>query len=178
MRSVILLVISILALPFAARGEPAPDWTLATPEGSELTLSESLGDRHYLLFFWATWCPYCKALSPHLQSIAFEYGDEVEVLAINIREDGDPVAFLRESGYTFTLLLEGDAVANDYGVAGTPAVFIVDREGEIDFDLSRVQRRKLEREGESLTNRQKAARRAPYWAAAIRAALDRSLAGA
>ncbi|MCP5091039.1 MAG: redoxin domain-containing protein, partial [Gammaproteobacteria bacterium] len=22
-----------------------------------------------ILLFWATWCPYCKALMPHLQSI-------------------------------------------------------------------------------------------------------------
>ncbi len=27
-----------------------------------------------IYLFWASWCPYCKALMPHLQSIQVEYG--------------------------------------------------------------------------------------------------------
>jgi hypothetical protein len=33
------------------------------------------------VLFWATWCPYCKALMPHVQSNLDEYGKQVRVVA-------------------------------------------------------------------------------------------------
>jgi hypothetical protein len=48
---------------------------------------------------------------PHLQSIRLEYGDAVEILAINIMEDGDPVRYIADAGYDFTLLLSGVSCA-------------------------------------------------------------------
>src|SRR3546814_9228256 len=32
--------------------------------------------RPTVVLFWATWCPYCKALMPHLQSMLDEYGND------------------------------------------------------------------------------------------------------
>jgi len=63
-------------------------------------LSEEVRRQPFILFFWATWCPYCKALMPHLQSLRFEYGDRVKILAINLIDaDGDPVEYVRNAGY-------------------------------------------------------------------------------
>ena len=115
---------------------------------------------------------------PHLQSIELEYGDRVQVLAINFADkDSDPAAFSRESGFDFTFLLEGDAVASAYRIFGTPGVVVIDQDREVRFDLRSL---KLPPEialDETSSDRRRAAFRAPYWAAAIRTSIDEILSG-
>ena len=52
--------------------EIAPDWALVSSEGQTVRLRDEVKQQTTVLFFWATWCPYCKALMPHLQSIRLE----------------------------------------------------------------------------------------------------------
>lgn len=128
-----------------------------------------------VLFFWATWCPYCKALMPHLQSMRLEYGDRVEILAINIKEDGEPVEFIESAGYDFRLLLDGDPVADAYRIAGTPGVIVVDRERVVRFDLRRLPPLAPPANASVESHRGKAAYLAPYWASEIRKSIDEVL---
>lgn len=172
-----LLLAMLLALTssptVAAETNPtSPDWTLATPEGEPVRLSEAVQDKPVVLLFWASWCPYCKALMPHLQSIRLEYGDEVDILAISFRDEGDPVGYARDAGYDFTLLPDGGAVAERYEVWGTPGLIVVDRDMKIRFDLRELPRKEPPAVTESKSHGRKAAYRAPYWAAEIRKALD------
>ena len=151
----------------------APDWTPQSASGEAITLSAVAAEQPVIVLFWATWCPYCKALMPHIQSIRLEYGDRIRVLAIHFRDDkGDPVAFINSAGYDFTLLPDGDEVAKLNGAWGTPAVFIVDRDREIRYDLYRLPKLDLSAAGESPAHRTKAAYLAPYWAAELRKSLD------
>lgn len=175
MRTATLTVLLFLICALPVHGQDtkiAPDWTLQTADGESVNLADVARQQPAVLFFWATWCPYCKALMPHLQSIRLQYGDDVEILAINIKEDGDPVALLTEEGYDFTLLLDGDAVAEQYGVRGTPAVFVVDHQRRIAFDLRDLPRIEPPATGKPANHRRKAAFRAPYWAAEIRRSID------
>jgi len=176
-KALIISVLMLAGLPQARTAEPvvAPDWTLEMADGSSVNLDDAASQRVTILFFWATWCPYCKALMPHLQSLKLEYPDTVQVLAINIFEDGDPVAFIEDAGYEFTLLLSGDAVADRYGVTATPGVFILDSNRTLHFDLRSLPRIVSSDHGDSASNQRKAALRAPYWAAAIRKNVDELL---
>ncbi|MEO1203893.1 MAG: TlpA disulfide reductase family protein, partial [Pseudomonadota bacterium] len=131
---ILLLLVTTAAPASAAENELAPDWTLESPSGT-VRLSERIEDGPVVLFFWATWCPFCKALMPHLQSIELEYSDRVEVLALHFRDDNDPERFLRERGYPFTVLPDAGPVAELYGVHGTPGVIIVDQERVLRFNL-------------------------------------------
>lgn len=172
-----LLLAMLLALAsspaFAAETNPtSPDWTLTTPEGEPVRLSEAVRDKPVVLLFWASWCPYCKALMPHLQSIRLEYGDELDILAISFRDEGDPVGYARDAGYDFTLLPAGGAVSERYEVWGTPGLIVVDRDMKIRFDLRELPRQEPPAVTESKSHGRKAAYRAPYWAAEIRKALD------
>ena len=151
---------------------PAIDFTLATVDGDDLTLSARAAERPQIVLFWATWCPYCRAVMPHLQSILLEHPEQMDLLAVNIAEDGDPVAYLQENGLSFTLLPDGDAVAGEWGVDGTPAVFLIDTNSHVRFDLDKVPRLVLKSEGKKLSHRAAAARLAPYWAAELRKAID------
>ena len=115
---------------------------------------------------------------PHIQSILDEFPDAaLSVYAISFRDDGDPVAVVATQGYDFTVLGDGEAVARMYGVKSTPGVFLVDSAGRIRFDLRTVQARSaMQAVGElQLGNPDKAARKAPYYAAALRQAVDQLL---
>jgi len=108
---------------------------------------------------------------PHLQSIRLEYGQEVEILAVSIMEDGDPTAFLTDNGYDFVLLLNGDEVAATYGIRGTPGLMVLDRDRRVHFDLRELPPFAMP-SGGSLGHRKKAAYQAPYWAAEVRKSID------
>lgn len=91
-----------------------------------------------LLLFWATWCPYCEALMPYLQKVYDDAGPKrLTVYAIDIHdEDGHPAATLRQRKLTFMLVRDGDAIADAYGVEGTPGLFLVDTRGDIVYERS------------------------------------------
>ena len=111
--------------------QKAPAFTLANAAGESLSFPRDDNSGVDIYFFWATWCPYCKALMPHLQSILDEHGEQVRVYAMNIREDGDPQAYLESQGYDFMLMPEADKVAKMYGAMSTPGVFIIDQRGMV-----------------------------------------------
>jgi thiol-disulfide isomerase/thioredoxin len=130
-----------------------------------------------IVLFWASWCPFCKALMPHLQSIIDEYNYEVRVLALSIREDENPVEFLEEYGYQFLLIPEAEEIAESWGVKGTPGLYLADQSGRAVFNLRAIPKGDYPPErfanNEELKMYQKAARGAPFWAAHLRKALDR-----
>jgi thiol-disulfide isomerase/thioredoxin len=165
------LFLLIPVLP-ACSSEKAADWTLLSASEENVMLSEEIRQQPVVLFFWATWCPYCKALMPHLQSIRQEYGDDVKILAINFRDDKDPAAFIKSTGYDFTVLLDGDDVAKLYEIWGTPGVIIVDQKQRIRFDLRAVPDLPIPGTVDFKKHSSKAAYIAPYWAAQIRHSLD------
>ena len=171
--TVLSLALLVPMLPAAA--VDAPNWTLTSADGTEVSFEAARREGPSIILFWATWCPYCKALMPHLQSMLEEYDGEraLRVYAISYREDGDPLRYLERQGFSFTAFPEGGDVPERFDVAGTPAVFVVDESGLITLNLYQVSAAmKSDEKWASLSNPQKAARRAPYWAARIREALD------
>ncbi len=169
-RLLLMLSLAIMASQTIADCSTAPAFTLADENGQEISLPKTHNGVD-MYVFWASWCPYCKALLPHLQSILIEYGDDVHVYALNIRDDGDPGAFLAEQGFDFTNLHEADPVMEAYGVRATPGLFLVDGQACIRFNLYALI---FDDDAayEALSNRKKAARRAPFWAAEIRRTID------
>jgi thiol-disulfide isomerase/thioredoxin len=126
-----IMALTLLATSVSAGDEAdrelAPDWTLPGVEGAPLNFYQHSADRPAVILFWATWCPYCRQLMPHLEKLRQEFvSDGVNFYALDIWEDGDPVAYMKENGYGFQLLLNADEVAKTYGVKGTPGLFVVD----------------------------------------------------
>jgi thiol-disulfide isomerase/thioredoxin len=111
-------------------GSFAPGWTLSTPGGEMVSLEDYRG-RVVVMDFWATWCGPCRMVMPFLQELHEEHGEEVAVLGINVWESGDPVEFMEQNGYTYSLLLNGDDVAAAYLVEAIPTLYVIAQDGTV-----------------------------------------------
>jgi len=96
-----------------------------------VTLS-SFKKQPVILVFWATWCPYCKKLLPGIAKLNDKYEKKgLKIIAVNIKEDWQPELYWENHGYTFDAVLEGDDVAEIYGIMGTPGIVFIAPSGEV-----------------------------------------------
>ncbi len=136
-------------------GDKAPLFALEDLEGRPFNLEDEVGKKVYLLVFWSIFCEPCKAEMPLIQRLYEKYRDKgLEVLAIAM--DGEPMrksiqGLVKQQGYTFRVFIdklapdESFVVADPYGVAGTPTLYIVDRTGKISFaEVGRTPKEVLE----------------------------------
>ena len=129
-------LIAVMSASACAEGVPAPDFALKRPGGETVRFSELRGNV-VVVVFWATWCPLCKRLLPGIQKlIDNRAGSPLKVLAVDILDEGDPVAYMKSAGFTMDLLLQGDKVASTWGVQGTPTVFVVNPAGRVIYVTS------------------------------------------
>ncbi len=122
-------------IPSPRAGFLAPDFTLETTTGEQITLSDLRG-QVVIINLWATWCPPCRAEMPAIEAIyQANKAAGLEVLAVNVTYQDDPAAaaqFARDFGLTFPILLDMDgAVSNRYRLQALPTTFFVDRQGII-----------------------------------------------
>lgn len=144
MRNFFILLFSLLSFSFVSFssahaapltiGGTAADWELEAFDGSSVNYYADSEDKVSVIIFWATWCPYCATLMPHMEVVYRKYRNKgVKFYAVDIYEDGklDPKAYFESKGYSYTMLLDGDEVATQYGVKGTPAVYVVGKDKKV-----------------------------------------------
>lgn len=122
-------------IPSPREGFLAPDFTLETLDGGQVTLSDLRGQA-VVVNLWASWCPPCRAEMPALQRVYEAYRDRgLVVLAVNVTYQdslADATAFVRQYGLTFPVALDRRGlVANRYLLRALPSTYFVDREGVI-----------------------------------------------
>ena len=117
------------------KGKAAPDFTLKTVDGKEVTLSKLKGSV-VLVDFWATWCGPCRMSLPHVQAIsqdAARQKDGLVVLAVNFKEEAAKINdFLKDNKYSFTVPMDSTgATLENYHVEGIPTTVIIGRDGAV-----------------------------------------------
>lgn len=114
--------------------EPAQNFTLKRLDGERVRLSDYRG-KTVLVTFFATWCGPCKREMPLLQKFREEHRDKgVEVLAISIDDFNGRSAlgpFMAENHLDLPVLLEEPAELTAYNYRGVPALYVIDRDGNI-----------------------------------------------
>lgn len=114
----------------------APDFELQDIHQDMVKFSDYNGKQPVLLFFWATWCPYCeKELTVLRDRYAGLKKDGVEAIAIDVGETADVViAFTQNYFLPYRVLMDKDtSVSRSYGVVGVPTYVLVDTNGNIVF---------------------------------------------
>ncbi len=117
----------------AHKGFPAPDFTLETPEGDTVTLSDYRG-KPVLVLLWASWCSVCKATMPGLESVYQEYAPMgFELLAVNMTAQdtlANAVNYFEAQNYSYPMLIDQDGtVAREYQMHALPTSVLVGSDG-------------------------------------------------
>lgn len=123
------------AAAVAELGKPGPDFTLTSPQGRTYTLAqERAGQKATVVMFIATQCPVSNAYNERMAQLARDYTPKkVRFLGVNAnkQESIEEVAkHAKDHKLPFPVLIDvGNVVADRYGAAVTPHVFVLDSEG-------------------------------------------------
>jgi len=111
----------------------APDFTLKTLEGGEITLSSYIGKKPVVLDFFATWCPNCRRDMLKLSKMYDKYSAQVEVIGINLQEKASTVRkFIESRNISFPIVLDPKGAASRiYGIQYTNYHVLINKEGNI-----------------------------------------------
>ena len=112
-------------------GTQAPDWTLKSGDGEEVSLTDYRG-QIMILDFWGTWCPPCLEAMPELQRIHDKY-EEITVIGASTNEpsNAEPVTFARNRDISYPIVLNGEKIIDDYNVRAFPTFYIIGKDGSI-----------------------------------------------
>ena len=114
---------------------PASDFSLATPAGQPLTLSQYKGNV-VLVNFWATWCGPCQQEMPLLDQMYRKYKPAgFTLIGVNVDKDAPPVKeLLARKPVSFPVALDPEnAVSKAYHVADMPSSVLIDRKGVVRY---------------------------------------------
>lgn len=134
--------------PVSLEGSPAPRIETRMRVGPRVPSVDELRGRVVLLFFWAHWCPECKAESPAVGALLAKYrGQGLSVIAPTQRYGyvaaGRPappdkelryIIRVRDAAYGFLRdepVPTSEANYKQYGVTAVPMNVLLDREGVV-----------------------------------------------
>ena len=124
------------------KGDMPPDFTIMTIDNKQYTLSNFKNEKPILLYFWASWCPYCSQDFDVVKNIYPKYADKVTFLAIDLDLNED-VELIRK--YKERKSLEGidfaagkQDVLSDYAIKYTTTKYAIAKNGAILYKGSGV----------------------------------------
>ena len=106
--------------------EAAPDFELATLDGSSFVLTEH-ADQPVFIYFWASWCGPCETEAPLIQELWPEYEARgYTFVGVNIWDGEDDARdFVERHELTFPVVIDDGSTYLDYGVYGLPEAFFL-----------------------------------------------------
>lgn len=126
----------VLEMGKLMEGNPAPDFTLSTPEGTKLSLSQFKG-KVVLVDFWASWCGPCRKENPNVVRIYNEnHPKGFEILSVSLDKSKEKwIEAIKADGLTWNHVSDlgywQSAVVPLYNISGIPFTVLVDKEGNI-----------------------------------------------
>jgi thiol-disulfide isomerase/thioredoxin len=126
-------------------GQPAPAYEVSEYVGAKPPTIKELKGRPVILFFWAHWCPDCKAMAPVLAELQAAYKDKGLAIVAPTQRYGyvakrAPADAKTEMAYIaqvvkdayprveWTVPVSAESFAS-WGASTTPTVVLVDRRG-------------------------------------------------
>jgi cytochrome c biogenesis protein CcmG, thiol:disulfide interchange protein DsbE len=112
----------------------APDFTLETFDGEEVSLADFEGQT-VVINFWSSWCPPCRDEAPMLNQFHAETEDQDDVILVGIAvwdRPEDSLDFMRQHNLRFLNLADQrGSVLIDYGVYGVPETYFIGPDGTL-----------------------------------------------
>ena len=114
-------------------GDVMYDFSVTTPDGTKVTLSEMLAEKKMVLLnFWYTTCTWCLKEFPYMEEAYQEFQENVGIIALNPMEKNQAVAsFQAQNALTFPMAECPATWSSVFGISGYPTSIVVDRYGVI-----------------------------------------------
>jgi thiol-disulfide isomerase/thioredoxin len=116
-------------------GARAPAAKVETLDGKQVDLSQYVGKQPVLIEFWATWCPNCRELEPHLKAVHEKYGNQVRFIGVSVSVNQSPdrvKAYVAKHGIPGDQLFDRNGTATGaYDVPATSYVVVLDKAGKV-----------------------------------------------
>lgn len=129
-----LLVISILIDFIRKPNVPSQANTIVLRDlqNQPLFLSQLSQEQPAVIYFWGSWCGYCKHTSPAVNSLV---QDGVPVLTVALRSGSDDQVkhYLTENNYKFRTINDPNgSISYQWDISVTPTIIILDK-GKMEF---------------------------------------------
>lgn len=114
-------------------GSIAPNWILSIYNKNEnMSLSQFKG-KVILLDFWIKNCGPCIESAPHLNALQEKFRNKkFKILSINAYDlKKDITWFCKKHKINYEVLMNGNSIAEKYGVPGFPSIFLIDKKGKV-----------------------------------------------
>lgn len=127
--------------PYAAQaslqvGKIAPDFSLKTPAGNLIKLSDLRG-KYILIDFWASWCGPCRQENPNVVKLYNRFKDKgFDILGVSLdRDSTDWVKAIKSDNLTWLHVSDlkywDSEAAKIYNITSIPATYLIDPSGVI-----------------------------------------------
>lgn len=112
--------------------QPVPSTKIASLTGKPISLAQYKG-QVVMIDIWAPWCGPCRLGLPFTQRLYKSFkGKGLKVLTMTADPAGEVSQFIKKTGYTFPVLMDGDgSISTFFGVQGLPTTIFVDKNGNI-----------------------------------------------
>jgi peroxiredoxin len=131
-------------------GKLAPDFTLPTLDGKQVSLHDLRQRGPVVLAFFKVTCPVCQYAFPMYERMAQAHKNSgATFLGVSQNKPADAKAFIRDYSVTFPVAIDDEAnnfaVSSAYGLTNVPTLFYIAPDSEI--EVSSVGWSKLDVEG-------------------------------
>jgi thiol-disulfide isomerase/thioredoxin len=136
--NILLQTLTRMKVTEIVAGETYRDLTMNTPDDTEISLSDYVGQGKYVLVdFWASWCGPCRQENPNVVALYKEYKNkDFEIVGVSLDNNKDAwIKGIKDDGITWPQMsdLKGwdsESVMR-YGIKGIPYTVLLDKEGKV-----------------------------------------------
>lgn len=114
-------------------GAVAPEFTLPTKDGKDVSLSSFKG-KYVLVDFWASWCGPCRNENPNVVAAYKKYNTKgFEVFSVSVDDDEKKwLEAVEADGLLWTNVRDvNKEVGKQYSIKSIPTTLLLDKEGKI-----------------------------------------------
>lgn len=108
----------------------APELVQLDIDGRPIDLQAMTKNGPVLVYFWATWCGFCRVVSPAVSDLSESH--QVISVALQSGSPEEVAAYQQKNSLNFRTINDpSGALSNSWGLRVTPTIAIINREGEV-----------------------------------------------